>query len=290
MTSSDAVLYVRKRLPRGVKVGHGGTLDPEATGVLPICVGKATRLFDYIVDKRKEYICQLQLGAETDTQDATGSVIKSCTCADLPDAESVTAVLPNFVGEVTQIPPQYSAIKVDGQRLYRTARQGQAVQVPSRVVSVYAAQHLLDMGRGAHMLRFECGKGTYIRTLCHDIGQMLGCGGHMALLLRSKAGLFEIEGAHTLEQVDEAYRENTMESLLLPLDEPIAHLPKIEVGKEQWSRCLNGNNLFIAQEQGEEYEDEPALRIYCNGKFAGIGEITKKTEVSFRCMLLEERS
>ena len=160
-TSSDLVVFVRKRLPRGTAVGHGGTLDPEASGVLPVCVGSATRLFDYIIDKQKVYVARLRLGIETDTQDATGRVVAEYP-VDAGEAE-LRAVLPRFTGNILQIPTMYSALKRDGKRLYQLARKGESVALEPRPCRVDAIEYLRDEGGGVHALRIRCGKGVYIR-------------------------------------------------------------------------------------------------------------------------------
>ena len=170
-TSSDVVVYVRRRLPRGTRVGHGGTLDPEASGVLPVCVGGAARLFDYIIDKEKTYIATLRLGIVTDTQDAGGAVIQTREVS--ARLEDVARALPHFEGEIEQIPPMYSAIKKDGKRLYQLARNGESVEIPARKCRVYGIELLEDLGDNRYKLRVRCGKGVYIRTLCHDIGAYL---------------------------------------------------------------------------------------------------------------------
>ena len=161
-TSSNVVVFVRKRLPKGTAIGHGGTLDPEASGVLPLCIGKATRLFDYIIDKKKTYVAEIQLGQVTDTQDATGKVIEEREVN--VSADDLIAVLPQFVGEIEQIPPMYSAIKVNGKRLYDMARKGITVERKPRRITIYA----LDIEKVELPLvtmRICCSKGTYIRTL-----------------------------------------------------------------------------------------------------------------------------
>lgn len=286
MTSSDVVMFVRKRLPRGVKVGHGGTLDPEAAGVLPVCVGKATRLFDYVIDKRKEYICQLQLGVCTDTQDATGRIVERWPVS--VDGHQVRAALQSMVGEIEQVPPAFSAIKRDGKRLYQLAREGRMEAVEPRKIRVYEAEYLGEMGENGHRIRFVCGKGTYIRTLCHDLGQVLGCGGHMAFLLRSKAGIFDLERAHTLEEIERAADQGRMEGLLAALDAPLEGLAWARIGGEQRRLCLNGNpvrpeSLSKSPEQGDIF------RIYCQNDFAGIGEWTPEGKIRFRAMLLGDK-
>ncbi len=285
ITSSNLVVFVRKRLPRGTSVGHGGTLDPEASGVLPICVGSATRLFDYIIDKTKTYVAELQLGVETDTQDATGEIVRELP-VNVGEAE-LRAVLPRFTGEIKQIPPMYSAIKRDGQRLYQLARKGETVEVEPRSCRVDGIELLEACGEHRYRIRVECGKGVYIRTLCHDIGAALGCGGHMASLCRTRAGIFAIEDALSREQIDEAARTGTLEDRLLPLDAPLGHLPAVRVGEGARHAVINGNPLK------PRWLDAPApraeaVRIYLNESFAGIGAPQPDGSVRFRAMLLSE--
>ena len=197
MTSSDVVVRVRRMLPKGTKVGHAGTLDPEAAGVLPLMTGKASRLFDYLVEKEKVYVAQLKPGYATDTQDAHGAVIagegRRASRAELE------AVLPRFIGEIDQIPPMYSALKRDGQKLCDLARQGVTVDVQPRKTQVFAIDVLHELADGSFLIAVRCGRGTYIRTLCHDIGAALGTQGHMGYLLRAKTGMFTLDDAHTIE-------------------------------------------------------------------------------------------
>ena len=283
-TSSDAVVFVRKRLPRGTAVGHGGTLDPEARGVLPVCVGQATRLFDYIIDKQKTYVARLKLGIETDTQDATGQVVR-----ELPvhagEAE-VRAALPDFVGEIEQVPPMYSALKRDGQRLYKLARRGEAVALEPRRCRVDAVEYLGCEGDDVHLLKIDCGKGVYIRTLCHDIGRALGCGGHMLTLERTAAGIFKIEDALTLEDVERLSTAGELEGALCPLDAPLQHLPAVRVDERFRHAVVNGNPLK-ARWLDVPAPDVPAVRVYLGDAFAGIGQPQPDGGVKFRAMLYQ---
>ena len=284
-TSADAVVFVRKRLPRGTAVGHGGTLDPEASGVLPVCVGSATRLFDYIIDKQKTYVARLKLGVETDTQDATGRVVGTMP-VEAGEAE-VRAVLNNFIGEIEQVPPMYSALKRDGQRLYKLARRGETVALEPRKCRVDDIEYLGYEGDDTHLLRIKCGKGVYIRTLCHDIGRALDCGGHMLTLERTAAGIFRIEDALTPEQIDALAREGKLESALLPLDQPLEHLPAVRVGDQCRHAVKNGNPLKA------QWLDAPApacdaVRVYLNDAFAGIGQPQPDGSVKFKAMLYRE--
>ena len=287
ITSSNLVVFVRKRLPKGTAVGHGGTLDPEASGVLPVCVGNATRLFDYIIDKQKVYEAELQLGVETDTQDATGRIVRTQPVTARED--DVRAALGHFVGEIEQIPPMYSAIKRGGQRLYQMARKGETIEIEPRRCTVYAIEMLGESGENRYRIRVTCGKGTYIRTLCHDIGKYLGCGGHMASLCRVRAGIFDLADAHTREEIDEAYQNGEMEKLLLPVDAPINHLPRVDVGEDARHAVLNGNALKpIWMETPAPKAD--AVRVYLSGKFAGVGETLDDGSVRFRAMLYEREN
>ena len=282
-TSSDCVVFVRKRLPRGTAIGHGGTLDPMASGVLPVCVGAATRLFDYIIDKQKTYVAELQLGVVTDTQDATGAVVETRS-VNVTEAD-VRAALPRFIGDILQTPPMYSAIKRGGKRLYELARRGESVEIAPRACRVDDVRLTASLGNGRYRLEVDCGKGVYIRTLCHDIGAYLGCGGHMATLARTRAGVFTLENALTLEEVDALGAEG-LEARLLPMDAAISHLPAVRAEARHRAAVRNGMPLR------PEWLDAPApqaeaLRVYVGGEFAGIGAPREDGSVRFRAMLLK---
>ena len=282
-TSSDCVVFVRKRLLRGTAIGHGGTLDPMASGVLPVCVGAATRLFDYIIDKQKTYVAELQLGVVTDTQDATGAVVETRS-VNVTEAD-VRAALPRFIGDIWQTPPMYSAIKRGGKRLYELARRGESVEVAPRACRVDDVRLTASLGDGRYRLEVDCGKGVYIRTLCHDIGAYLGCGGHMATLERTRAGVFTLENALTLEEVD-ALGADGLEARLLPMDAAIAHLSAVRVEARHRAAVRNGMPLR------PEWLDAPApqteaVRVYVGGEFAGIGAPREDGSVRFRAMLLK---
>lgn len=287
ITSSDLVVFVRRRLPRGTAIGHGGTLDPEASGVLPLCIGKATRLFDYIIDKQKTYVAQLQLGEETDTQDATGQVIARRP-VDVGEAE-VRAALTHFVGEIEQIPPMYSALKRDGKRLYQMARRGETVELEPRKCRVDGVEYLGCTGENRYRIQVRCGKGVYIRTLCHDIGRLLGCGGHMASLERTAAGVFRLEDALSREQIDALSAEGRLAEALLPLDAPLGHLPAVCIGEAARHAVRNGNPLRREWMEAPAPIGAEAVRVYLSGEFAGIGRVEPDGSVRFRAMMLEER-
>ena len=285
MSSNDAVGFVRRLLPRGTRVGHGGTLDPDAAGVLPICVGRAARLFDYIIDKQKTYIAELRLGVETDTQDASGDVVARQDASAMTSA-NVQAVLPRFIGAIDQIPPAFSAIKRDGRRMYDLARKGEAVALAPRRVTVHDIEYLGQTGADMHMLRIVCGKGVYIRTICHDIGRALGVGGHMAFLLRSEAGVFRLDNAVTLEELRAAADEGRLESLLFPMDAPLGAYPAVRLD----ARCekLVGNGCPIPASWHEERLAAGEIaRIYLADTFAGMAQADEAGNLRFRAMLME---
>ena len=219
------------------RVGHAGTLDPMATGVLPVFVGTATKAVSFAEEGEKEYVAALRLGLTTDTQDTTGTVLEERPVT-VTRAE-VEAVLTRFTGEILQVPPMYSAIKIHGQKLCDLARKGREVERPARPVTIYALELLEQVDPREYRLRCRCSKGTYIRTLCHDIGQALGCGGAMAVLQRTMAAGFSIDRAVTLEEAQERG-----EAVLLPLDAYFAAYPAYRIpsaGKE--ARVRNGGPI-----------------------------------------------
>ena len=212
MSSAQVVGYVR-RLLNGAKAGHAGTLDPEAAGVLPVMVGKAARLFDDLQDKEKEYVAEVAFGVATDTQDAQG--VPVARGDRWPDESAIRAVLPRFMGTILQTPPMYSALKQDGQRLYDLARRGREAVVPAREVTVHSLRLTgLSPNHGA-LLRVCCSRGFYVRTLCHDLGEALGCPAHMRFLLRTRSGPFALDTALTLEALAEKAARGTLAGCLL---------------------------------------------------------------------------
>lgn len=218
-TSHDVVAKLRG-IFRERRIGHGGTLDPMATGVLPIFVGRATRAVEFATEGEKEYLAGLRLGTVTDTQDTTGTV--TATHPVTADRTDLAAVLPRFTGDILQIPPMYSAIKRQGQKLYELARRGQEVERDPRPITIHALEITDQLSPTDYQLRVVCSKGTYVRTLCHDIGQALGCGGTMFSLRRTAAAGFSLADAVTLDQVQQA---GDPASLLLPVDACFAGHP-----------------------------------------------------------------
>lgn len=280
MTSSDVVVRVRRRLPKGTKVGHAGTLDPEASGVLPLMVGKASRLFDYLVEKEKTYIAQLKPGYATDTQDAHGQIISGSD--EGATLEQLQAVLPQFIGDIMQTPPMFSALKRDGQKLCDLARQGVEIELEARPTQVFAIDVMHACDDGSFMIRVRCGKGTYIRTLCHDIGKALGTDAHMGLLLRTQTGMFTLEDAHTIEEIESC---DDLSALLVAMDRPLAHIPRVDVVPWAERFVRNGNALSLKELRGEIPEEKP-VRLYLNDRFAGMGRLHGE-QMKFDAMLLE---
>lgn len=283
MTSSDVVVRVRGKLKRmgvKVKVGHAGTLDPEASGVLPLMIGKASRLFDYLVEKEKTYIAQLKPGYATDTQDSHGAITAGIGAR--ATREQLESVLPQFIGEIAQIPPMFSALKRDGQKLCDLAREGVTIDVEPRPTQVHAIDILHELDNGDFIIRIRCGRGTYIRTLCHDIGMALGTYAHMGLLLRTQTGMFTLEDAHTVEEIDET---DHLDRLLVCMDRPLSHLPMVEV-KPYAERFVRNGNVLKARELIGDVQENTPTRLYLNGSFAGIGRMING-EMKFDAMLLE---
>ncbi len=240
MTSHDVVEAVRK-LVRTRRVGHTGTLDPQATGVLPVCVGRATKIAQYLTQADKEYVLTLRLGITTDTQDAAGQVLSRVEDVAVT-REQVAALLPRFRGAIQQVPPLFSAKRVGGERLYQIARRGQVVERAPVTVTVHALE-LLGMEGPCVRLRVHCSKGTYARTLCEDIGRALGVGGHLQDLVRTRSGRFTLAETHTLEALAERVRGGRLDEMLIPVPEALAHLPAVRVAPEAARSALQGAAL-----------------------------------------------
>lgn len=235
-TSHDAVAKLRGIL-RFRRIGHAGTLDPMAQGLLVMLLGKATRASEYASGAEKEYIADFILGVETDTQDTTGNVLAEAP-VDVTENQLQQA-LSSFEGGYDQVPPMYSAIQKDGMRLYDLARKGKEVERESRFIALPLLELLsFDPPRGK--LRVRCSKGTYIRTLCHDLGQRLGCGGAMSALTRVQAGDFSLEDALTLGEVEQLVKEGTLQQHILPADRLFASLPAVTLTEEGAKRARNG--------------------------------------------------
>lgn len=266
-TSHDVVAKVRGIL-RERRVGHTGTLDPEAEGVLPICIGPATKVVPYLTDADKCYEAEVILGATTTTEDATGEILE--TRPVNVTKEQVEEVVKSFIGEYEQIPPMYSAIKVNGVRLYELARKGIVVERPKRQVTIYDCEIIETLHEKCFKIRVHCSKGTYIRTLCTDIGEKLGCGAHMGTLLRTKVGHYELKNSLKLAEL-EAVKQQIGEHIE-GLEEIFKDLPKCTIKSSLEKLLYNGNALRLhAVEQFKESYKKDFVRIYdTKGRFIAL--------------------
>ena len=230
------------------RVGHGGTLDPMATGVLPVFIGRATRAVEFAEKSDKEYVAGLKLGVVTNTQDASGDILEERPVR--VNREQLQASLEGFRGDILQVPPMYSAIKINGKKLYELARKGREVERPARPVTIKALELLDEQGDSLYTIRVRCSKGTYIRTLCHDIGQALGCGGCMASLRRTMAAGFTLEDAVTLEQVQQT---EDPAALLMPVDSLFQDRRKLVVAPPAEKKIRNGMTAVTSELAPGEY-------------------------------------
>ena len=271
-TSHDVVAKLRGILHMK-KIGHTGTLDPDAEGVLPVALGKATRLVDMITDKEKTYEAVMRLGVVTDTQDMSGTVLSQTTELSVTEEELCT-VVSSFVGDYMQVPPMYSALKVNGKKLYELAREGKTVERKPRPVHFYEIE-ILDISFPLVHFRVTCSKGTYIRTLCHDIGEKLGCGAAMESLLRTKVGRFTLDDAITLAQTEEAVKEGTIESKILGIEEILAEYPRVCCTKEGDRLLANGNPLVQALVDAQEKKGWIRM-CSSEGSFSGVYQWDEK--------------
>ena len=265
--SSAAVVAVMRRLTGEKRTGHAGTLDPEAAGVLPIMVGKAARLFDYLVDKEKEYEAVCAFGSSTDTQDATGTVLE--TGDNYPDLQTVREKTQELTGEIRQRPSMYSAIKVGGKPLYARARKGETLEVPERTVTVYHIDVTGEEPDHGVALKIRCGKGTYIRTLCDDLGRLCGCPAHMRSLLRTQSGVFSLDSALTLEDARELAAEGRLAERMLPPDVGIQHLRRADI-PARYAKLAAAGAKIPAEGIAEDAPEMENLRAYLDGEFWGI--------------------
>ncbi|MBL0388959.1 tRNA pseudouridine(55) synthase TruB [Tumebacillus sp. ITR2] len=245
--TSQQVVGRARRILGMKKIGHTGTLDPDVTGVLPLCLGTATRVAEYLLDQAKAYRGEVTFGWSSTTQDASGEVVEQVEEVHLTE-EAVRAAFDSFIGTISQIPPAYSAIKIDGKRAYDLARQGEDVEIPARNVTIYKLEiHELELDMPHPKVRFtvECSKGTYVRTLCHDLGQKLGVPAHMSHLVRTRSGPFTLEQAMTLEEIEAAVGDGTIEQRLQPLGAAIPHMTVHVVPEVLERRVHNGRDFTI---------------------------------------------
>lgn len=283
MTSFDMVAFLRK-VAGQKKIGHTGTLDPSAVGVLPICLGNATKAIDFMIDKDKVYRAELTLGIATDTQDSSGKIIFTSTVE--ADQKTISNIINGFVGEIQQLPPMYSAIKIGGKKLYELARQGETIERQTRCITIFNIDIIkiwdeeILFSDGEQSTEFSikkvlfdvhCSKGTYIRTLCNDIGEKLGCGGHMSFLVRTRAGKYDLDSALTIEEIKELADTNNLNSSLLSVETVFEEYESIFLGEADSFKYNNGTWIeFVSN----KFDNNAYKRVYDNRSiFLGIGEL-----------------
>ena len=280
-TSGDVVNKLKGVLHER-RIGHAGTLDPDAEGVLPVCVGQATRLFDFLTSCHKTYQARVHFGITTDTQDASGRVLAECTPVfshqELLDAAA------KLTGHIHQVPPMYSALRQNGKRLYTLARRGEQVQRQPREIEIQSLTVLSPVEENECRIRVVCGKGTYIRTLCEDLGNALGCGAHMRHLLRESAGGLCVEDALPVAEIERRVSADDF-SFLLPMDQAIAFLPAVQFSAAAQKKLQNGNPVEAAlMLGGDTAEENTPVRLYCEKAFIGVG-FFKDGVCHIRCRL-----
>ena len=271
-TSFDVVARLRGIL-KIKKIGHTGTLDPDATGVLPVCVGKATKLCDMLTDKDKVYECVMMLGVETDTYDLSGRILER-NSVTASEAEIVAAIN-SFVGGIMQVPPMYSALKVNGKKLYELAREGKEVERKARPVTIFSID-ILNISLPEVSIRIHCSKGTYIRSLCHDVGEKLGCGCAMKFLIRTRVSMFDIADARTLDEIERIVKAGNLDGIMLPVDQAFEGLETVFVipTDEAIKHAVNGvpiPSTEVFAESISGFEDGKRYRIYLpDNRFIGV--------------------
>ena len=269
MTSHDVVSRVR-RILNMKKVGHTGTLDPDAAGVLPICLNKATKVSELILNKEKSYICELTLGASTDTYDSSGVITFEGDTSNITK-EDIYKAFETQRGEIDQYPPIYSALKVNGQKMCDLARKGKAdtVEIKARRVKIEKIE-ILNINENKILFLVKCSKGTYVRSICHDIGNYLKCGGHMSFLLRTSSGKFNLENSITLEELEKYYQDNTLDNF-----------KKVKLINSALKYYRNGGIIDSRRFTTDNLsKDDEYVRVYCNNEFIGTGELLKNNNTT----------
>ena len=264
MTSSNVVFDVRKIFSEK-RAGHLGTLDPAAAGVLPVCLGRATRLFDILVDKDKEYVFEIAFGTQTDTQDAYGAVL--ARDERIVEQSELMRILPEFIGDQVQAASIYSALKVDGKKMYDLARAGETIEPRLREISVHELELIEQTAPNRFLLRAVCSRGTYVRSLCESIAEKLGTIGYVPVLLRTRSGPFVSEQALTIAELDAAKSAGTLDQTLTSCEDAMAFLPELRLPADRTIPTKNGLETHV---RGEA---DGLVRVYGDGVFLGIGEI-----------------
>ncbi|MDY5060682.1 tRNA pseudouridine(55) synthase TruB [Staphylococcus simulans] len=269
LTSHDVVFKLRKIL-HTKKVGHTGTLDPEVNGVLPICVGGATKVSDYIMEMGKAYQATVTIGVSTTTEDQTGDVLETKTVSKDLTADKIDEAILSFVGEIEQIPPMYSSVKVNGRKLYEYARNNETVERPKRKVRIYEIERNSEIRYKDETCSFDifirCGKGTYIRTLATDIGKALGYPAHMSQLTRVESGGFSIDESLTLDQIDELYKQEALQEKLFPIEYGLKGLPHIQIDDPNIKKRILNGQKFYKKEFSEAIEAVTVMEDKETGK------------------------
>ena len=274
MTSHDVVGFLRRALKQK-KVGHTGTLDPMAAGVLPVCIGNATKISQFLLNDTKKYRCEMTLGMNTDTQDIWGQVTKT---RDISINESdIYHVFDSFRGEIYQTPPMYSAIKVQGKKLYELARQGIEVERTKRLIKIYELD-ILHINNNKILFDVKSSKGTYVRTLCEDIGNRLNCGAAMSFLLRTGTGRFSLQNSCTLEEISAESIEGIERKYLFKLDYSLVDLPKVTIKENSVKYLLNGNNIYLKNINEKDLIVGKIVRLYVQNNMVALGEIKYDNE------------
>lgn len=276
MTSSDAVVWLRRQLHEK-RIGHTGTLDPEAAGVLPVLVGKASRLSDILMQHDKQYVAEAVFGRATDTQDAWGTTTEQG--GTLPDEQQVREALKGFTGRQLQMPSAYSAVRVDGKKAYELARQGKTPQLKAREVMIYALE-LIDFQQDRCRIRIDCSKGTYVRALIHDLGQKLGCPAHMGALLRTRVGEFQLKDTVTVEQV---MQQGT--DVLQPMEAALTGLSRVDISPDAYARLINGNPIRRSDVVSGE-PCEGVVQVFCKNEFMALGRWDDAQIVRIQALLI----
>lgn len=274
-TSHDCVAIMR-RVTGIKKIGHTGTLDPMATGVLPVCIGRATKVIEFLEGDSKRYECVMKLGITTDTQDVWGNVLDSAE--PVTDPDRIKTALMEFTGIIQQYPPMYSAIKVGGKKLYEYAREGKTVEVKPRNVEIYSID-IIDIINNYVKFAVHCSKGTYVRTICHDLGEKLGCGGAMCGLVRTACGKFSVDDAVNIEQI-KTMSNDEIEGIIQPMDYPL-DLEKIDLTQRQARDISNGKVI-------EDYNKPEGLyAAYYDGAFLGVSSVENDCLKAYKNINLE---
>ena len=275
MTSHDVVSRVRKIL-NIKKVGHTGTLDPDASGVLPICIGKATKVSELILNKDKGYICELTLGITTDTYDSSGEILEKCEDFNV-SLDELEKAFDSQRGEIKQLPPMYSALKINGKRMCDLVRSGRSdeIELKYRDVNIKKLE-ILSYKDNKVMFYVKCSKGTYVRSICYDVGQALGCGGHMSFLLRTESGKFNLDNSITLEEL-EVFKENeTLDNYLYDIDYVLSNLGLIDINPLAVKSFVNGAIVYPTGFIKKEFKaSDKLVRVYTKGEFLGVGKLIK---------------